>query len=103
MSLFTLSASEKEAKILACIKNPMKYAQDLSELDGVEQYKKLLSLYEGVKDKEENHIELFVKGETVLLSPKMVYLHLKNKTPFAEQLVQLAVEMEENVGGKVNG
>lgn len=60
-------------------------------------YEKLLIMYEGEKDKEQNQVQLFLNGQTVLLSPRQIYLHLKNKTSFAYHLVALGEEMEDFV------
>ena len=97
MNLLKDTDNEKDSLLLASIKNPRKYAQKSLTLDSSPVYAKLLAMYERVKDQEENHIEMFIKGETVLVSPKMMYLHLRYQTPFAQHITALAEAMEQEV------
>lgn len=69
-----------------------------ASLDGNPVYEKLLNMYEEVKDKEQNQVSLLLAGQTVLLSPKLLYLHLKLQTPLALHLTSLASAMEKELG-----
>ena len=75
------------------LQNPSQIDKKAS-LESSKVYEKLLNMYYEQRNKEQNQVELFLNGQSVLLSPKIIYQHLKFQTAFAQHLVTLADGME---------
>jgi hypothetical protein len=81
------------------ILNPQLNTKADQELVNNPIYEKLLIMYEPMKDDIRNQVQLLFGGTSVAVSPKLIYLHLKYKTPFATQMVSMASSMENFMGG----
>jgi len=97
--MLKFSAIDDNSLTLDNLQNPDTEVDKYPELLDSIAYEKLLIMYEGEKDKEQNQVQLYLGGTSVLLSAKQIYKHLQNKTTFAYHLVSLAERMEKFVDG----